>query len=85
MKMGWYSNQAIANGCGSSFWRKPDGTVVEVTGVGSETCPYEWADRVCLGEVTEWVRTGVLSAEEQRKMRDVDSRCRQVGKWVQGR
>jgi hypothetical protein len=44
---------------GSSIYRRPDGSEVEVTSVGSEKgCPEtKWQDKVDLGEVMSWVRT----------------------------
>ena len=44
---------------GSSIYRRPDGSEVEVTCVSSnEGCPEtKWDDKVDLGEVVSWVRS----------------------------
>lgn len=44
---------------GSSIYRRPDGSEVEITSVSSEEgCPEtKWSDKVSVGEVVAWVRT----------------------------
>jgi len=44
---------------GSSIYRRPDGSEVEVTCVGSKDgCPEtKWDDKINLGEVVDWVRS----------------------------
>lgn len=59
-KYGFYSQLAADAGHGTYWYAKPDGSEVEVCCV--ETDPegpdYKWEDKVCLGEVSHWLRTG---------------------------
>ena len=57
---GFYSEQAILSGCGSSIYEDLEGNMVEVTCV--TPCPngeeYNWTDKVFVGEVRKWIRQG---------------------------
>lgn len=59
-KYGFYSQQAVDDGCGSSFYATPDGKDVEVTAIYSDPDgkAYLWSDKVCVGEVCEWLYQG---------------------------
>lgn len=49
-------SEKMAKLAGSSAYTKPNGTVVEVTGIDDNpTCNfYTWDDKILLGEVCEW-------------------------------
>jgi hypothetical protein len=57
---GWFSKKAAEFGCGTSYWLRPDGTEVECTDVcrEPENERYLWDDKVCVGPVVKWSRSG---------------------------
>lgn len=52
----WYSESAVAYGCGSSIYAREDGTEVEVTAVNTSAESYQWPDKEPRGEVVRYVR-----------------------------
>jgi hypothetical protein len=60
VKYGWYSEKAIAAGCGSAFYATIDGQEVEVTGITTSprSTDYYWDDKVFVGKVTKYLRRG---------------------------
>lgn len=59
MIYGFYSNVS-AERYGTGIWSRPDGTEVEVTAVTDDLVynDYKFADKICVGEVTVWLRKG---------------------------
>jgi hypothetical protein len=66
--IGFYSHEA--RHFGSFLYRKPDGTEVEVTSVFSSKERgeriYRWDDKVCVGEVTKFIRPVVPTPLENK-------------------
>jgi hypothetical protein len=59
--IGYYSEKAVEAGCGTSIYWTPDGQKVEVTAVFPPSIAevaYDWDDKKCLGEVTDWAGPG---------------------------
>ena len=55
----WYSETAVIRGVGTTFWRREDGSEVEVTNVHLDKNGfYGFEDKQYLGEVVEFVRSG---------------------------
>lgn len=58
--LGFYSQQSVDLGYGTSMWNTPDGKQVEITVVlrpGTEDS-YQWPDKKFVGLVTTWARVG---------------------------
>lgn len=71
----WYSPEAAALGYGTTFYKREDGTEVEVTCVGEEADLewYKWPDKQYLGLVVRYSRPGQrpLWLEESLSMGDI--------------
>ena len=68
----WFSQQAIDAGCGSSVYRRADGSEVEITAVYNAKNPnvpdrggYAWPDAEYRGLVTEWVRAAIENYDDR--------------------
>lgn len=59
MTIGYFSETAKGM-YGSTFWRRPDGSEIELTYVDSGWIrkPYGFEDAICKGEVKEFCKTG---------------------------
>jgi len=64
-----YYSETAAQKYGTSFFRTPDGSEVEVSAISNEDL-YKWPDAVCLGDATdwEWTRTGKLGWKSGRSI-----------------
>jgi hypothetical protein len=58
----WYSAEAVAVGCPTAFYRREDGSEVEVSVIYVEKASgdeaFKWPDKVYLGVVMEFLRKG---------------------------
>ena len=72
-KYGFYSQQA-AKKIGVVEYATPDGGKVQVTAVGYDPAGsfYHWGDKVCVGEVTNYIRT-VSESDLTRRMREASN------------
>lgn len=71
-RYGWFSQQAKDTHHQTSIYTTPDGEEVEIGTVSNTNDPdeslYSWPDKVCVGEVTEWLRDGQKEGvDEHRK------------------
>lgn len=59
-RYGCYSAKAVANGCGTFWYKRPDGSEVEVTSVESDPkcAEYKWPGKKLVGEVAGFLRNG---------------------------
>lgn len=59
-KYGWYSRKAVIAGCGHHVYANKDGVNIITTAVtaDSEGAGYNWDDKVFVGEVVKFVRSG---------------------------
>ena len=56
---GWFSAKAKNDGVKTVFWKRPDGSEVEVTDVTRTKKKHsKWPDAKCVGEVTEFACAG---------------------------
>lgn len=75
---GWYSQQAIDAGCGSSIYSTENGGTVEVTCVCRDKEAeeqYKWPDKKCVGNVVQWLRKEKVSRLDhyfQKRLQDYD-------------
>ncbi len=59
MTTGYFSTKAKQK-YGSTIWKSVTGEDVEITGTGNENYPYLWDDKICVGEVVNYVRPGLV-------------------------
>jgi hypothetical protein len=71
---GFYSSKAVANDCPTVFYSTPEGKEVEVTNVSNDRLGegYLWDDKVCLGEVKDYLRKGVYPLIDQQLDKEWD-------------
>jgi hypothetical protein len=62
---GWFSQAAVDAGFGSSMYATNDGRTVEVTcvSIGRDWKGYVWVDKVYVGLVTRFVRSGAPNTQ----------------------
>ena len=66
MKYGFFSPRSKSCGNPTYWYRTPAGEEVEVSLVYNdpETDDFKWEDKVCVGEVTDFIRLGQVKEEK---------------------
>ncbi len=78
LKHGFYSPKAVAEGNGTSFWTRADGSEVEVSCVCESEVEgrrqYKWEDAEYRGPVVAWKRPGLRKDPDKFPQQPSDKR-----------